>query len=207
MGRKKLTRSFQKLKGSENYREWAREMTSTLQTAELMGHVTGTVTIPTPYSGDSMAADHEEKYEKRQEAIDDWIRRDSQAVGTMGLMCTPIVQLDFKPCRSAKDTWDLLQTRYTPSSKWEVLNTLNAIQYNRSEGVQVMGQKVKDVLEAMHELKITIEDYIVHKTINSLGPELEIYAIILRKRARNENKLPDLSTLLRDLEEEVSMKN
>ncbi len=70
-----------------------------------------------------------------------------------------------------------------------------------------MGQKVKDVLEAMHELKITIEDYIVHKTINSLGPELEIYAIILRQRARNENKLPDLSTLLRDLEEEVSMKN
>jgi len=57
MGRKKLTRSFQKLKGSENYREWAREMTSTLQTAELMGLVTGTVTIPTPYSGDSMAAD------------------------------------------------------------------------------------------------------------------------------------------------------
>jgi len=154
-----------------------------------------------------MAADHEEKYEKRQEAIDDWIRRDSQAVGKMGLMCTPIVQLDFKPCRSAKDTWDLLQTRYTPSSKWEVLNTLNAIQYNKSEGVQAMGQKFKDVLEAMHELKITIEDYIVHKTINSLGPELEIYAIILRERARNENKLPDLSTLLRDLEEEVSMKN
>lgn len=60
---------------------------------------------------------------------------------------------------------------------------------------------MKTVLEELNNIAITIEDYVIIKVINSLGPKFETYITVLNKKACNKKVLPDLDTLLKNLKE------
>ncbi len=101
--------SFEKLKGSDNYKEWAREMTFALRDAGLMSYINGTIRKPVL---DETLKDLE-LIAKKEEAIDTWIQKDDRAVGKLGKMCFKPVQLGFKDHWSAKEAWNFLKERYT----------------------------------------------------------------------------------------------
>lgn len=135
--------AFAKLKGSENYKEWAREMGFALKEAGLMSLVNGDRSRPLEYKKEQKDVllkkdDGEDRIEKREHAIEKWNTNDGKVVGKIGRMCTKTVQMEFKPEWNAKTTWDSLKERYTPqgwSSKWAVLNRLEETTYESSSNV------------------------------------------------------------------------
>lgn len=135
--------AFAKLKGSENYKEWAREMGFALKEAGLMSLVNGDRSRPLEYKKEQKDVllkkdDGEDRIEKREDAIEKWNTNDGKVVGKIGRMCTKTVQMEFKPEWNAKTTWDSLKERYTPqgwSSKWAVLNRLEETTYESSSNV------------------------------------------------------------------------
>lgn len=199
--------SFEKLKGPENYKEWAREMSFALRDAGLMSYVNGTFRKPVL---DETLKDPE-LIAKKEEAIDTWIQKDDRAVDKLGKMCSKPVQLEFKDHWSAKEAWNSLKERYTPvrwSFKWAVLNRLEEARYETSTGIADLERSINVVLEDIEEQNITMKEYVTIKVINSLGPGFETYVTVLNEQARKENKLPDLGGLFKSLkEEELRMKS
>jgi hypothetical protein len=84
--------SFEKLKGANNCKEWARKMSFALKDAGLMGFVTGTTVKPVHDKDEN----NPDRVDKKQKAIDIWLEKDSRAVGKLENMCTRTVQLKFK---------------------------------------------------------------------------------------------------------------
>ena len=76
MAKEDEARTFPKLKGSDNYKEWAREMEFALKQVGLMGLVNGDRIRPLPHTEEQKEAilqkDEDERIEKREEAIEKW---------------------------------------------------------------------------------------------------------------------------------------
>ena len=156
-------RTFDKLKGSENYKEWAREMEFALIDVGLMGLVTGDRIRPLQYTEEQKEAILKKEYgderiKRREEAIEKWDINDGKVVGKIGGMCTKTVQMEFKSGWNAKTTWDSLKKRYTPhgwSSKWALLNRLEETSYAGSIDVPDFGRKMRTILEEIKDQQIT----------------------------------------------------
>lgn len=203
--------AFAKLKGNENYKEWAREMEFALKDAGLMDHINDDdEDQPTEYTKEQKelykrTPEGEDRLERRKEIIKKWKTNDARVVGKIGRMCTKTVQMEFKPEWNAKITWNSLKERYTPqgwSSKWAVLNRLEETTYENSSNVPDFGRKMRTVKEEIKDLNISIDDYVTIKVINSMGSGFETYVTVLNEQARKDKKLPDLDELLKSLEEE-----
>ena len=76
MAKEDEARTFPKLKGSDNYKEWAREMEFALKQVGLMGLVNCDRIRPLPHTEEQKEAilkkDEDERIEKREEAIEKW---------------------------------------------------------------------------------------------------------------------------------------
>ena len=95
--------AFPKLRGSQNYREWARHMTLALKEAELWKIVTGTKKKPVALEAkEDDSEERTEKIEQRLEAISDFEDLEEKAIGKIGKMCINAVQMEFM---SVKETW------------------------------------------------------------------------------------------------------
>lgn len=116
MGNKETEGSyiFVKLKGTENYKEWAREMGFALQDADLETYADGTGKKPKLYieSKITLAAPamplSEQKIEKRQAEVEKWVPNNSRTCGKIGKMCSRSVQQQLKKTWTAKEMWDSL---------------------------------------------------------------------------------------------------
>ena len=80
------TYTFAKLKGTENYKEWAREISFALRDADLISYASGTAVRPDPYTKKERGSVSEEKFEKREADIEKWILNDSRTGGKIGKM-------------------------------------------------------------------------------------------------------------------------
>ena len=117
--------TFTKLKGTENYKVWAREMSFALRDAGLISYANGTAVKPIPYTESECDTVSEEKIEKREADIEKWILNDSRTGGKIGKMCTRAVQQQIKDEWSAKKMWDELKSKYRADGwylKWQILN-------------------------------------------------------------------------------------
>lgn len=120
-------------------------------------------------------------------------------------MCTRAVQQQLKETWTAKEMWEIFQSKYTADgwySKWQILNRLQEASYASSKNMSDFGLTMKTLLEELNDASITIQDHVTVKIINSLGPKFETYVTVLNEKARNKKKLPDLDSLLKSLEEE-----
>lgn len=97
--RNESTGPFSKLKGPEDFKEWAREMGFALQDAGLMSYANGTSAKPKLYREEEKGASNgsaplsDEQIEKREAEVEEWILNDSRTCGKIGRMCTSAVQL------------------------------------------------------------------------------------------------------------------
>ena len=62
--------------------------------------------------------------------------------------------------------------------------------------------RIVKILEEIKELDINMEEMVTIKLMNGLGSSFETYLTMLSQKARDENKLPDLPSLLSNLEDE-----
>lgn len=96
------TYTFSKLKGTENYKEWVREMGFALRGAGLISYANGTSVKPKLHTEDEAhprdgsAPLSEEKIEKREAEVEKWILNDSRTCGKIGKICTKAVQQQLK---------------------------------------------------------------------------------------------------------------
>lgn len=197
--------TFAKLKGTENYKGWAREMSFALRDAGLISYANGTAVKSNLCTKEECASVGEEKIEKREADIEKWILNDSRTGGKIEKMCTRAIQQQIKDEWSAKKMWDELKLKYTADrcySKWQILNRLEEASYASSKNMQDFGLRMKMLLEEVDNLNITIKEWVLIKIINSLGPTFETYDTVLNKKARTEKSLPDLDALVKSLEEE-----
>lgn len=94
--------TFAKIKGIENYKVWAREMSFALRDAGSISYANGTAVKPVPYTESEYATVSEEKIGKREADIEEWILNDSRTGGKIRKMCTRAVQQQIKDEWSAK---------------------------------------------------------------------------------------------------------
>lgn len=92
--------TFAKLKGTENYKVWAREMSFALRDAGLFSYANGTAMKPIPYTESECETVSEEKIEKREADIEKWVLNDSRAGGKIKSYVSNLI---FKP--SIVITW------------------------------------------------------------------------------------------------------
>ena len=197
--------TFAKLKGTENYKEWAREMSFALRDAGLINYASGTALRPDSYTKEERGSVNEENFEKREADIEKWILNDSRTGGKIEKMCTRAVQQQIKDEWSVKKMWDELKSKYIAdgwNSKWQILNRLEEASYASSKNMQDFGLTMKIPLEEVDDLNIVMKEWVLVKIINSLGPTFETYVTVLNEKARTEKTLPDLDALLKSLEEE-----
>ena len=106
--------TFAKLKGTENYKEWAKEMGFALQDAGLESYVDGMCKKPELYTKTKKypAAPavplSEEKIEKRKAEVEKWVLNNSRTCDKIGKMCWRSVQQQLKKTWTAKEMWDNL---------------------------------------------------------------------------------------------------
>ncbi len=109
---------FDKLKRSENYKEWACEMKFALKDVELMSLVIDDRIQSLQYTKEQKKAilkkeDNDERIEKHEEVIEKWNINDDKVVSKIEEMCIKTVQMKFKSEWNAKMTWNSLKKQYT----------------------------------------------------------------------------------------------
>ncbi len=213
MAKEDEARTFPKLKGSDNYKEWAREMTFALRQVELMRLVNDNRIRPLPYTKEQKKAilekDEEVRIEKREEVIEKWDINNEKVVGKIGAMCTRAVQMEFKSEWDAKTTWKSLRKRYTSHEwafKWALLNRLEETSYVNSIDVPDFDRKMRFILEEIKNQGITIEEYVTIKIINSMSSDFDTYVTVLNESVRKKKTLSELDELLQSLKKENRMK-
>lgn len=213
--RKESTGPFPRLKGTENYKDWAREMGFYLQELGLMGHADGTLAKPELYTEEEKGTSNgsapllsDRTIERREEEVEKWRLNDLRTCGKIGLMCTGPVQQQLQflgYTRTAKEMWDHLKANYTVDPrqyKWDILIRLENASYDSSKNMSDFLSTMRNLLEEINEASITMEDLVVFKAINSLGPSFENYVQYIIIKSRIDKKLPDLDCLFAGLEEE-----
>ncbi len=111
---------FAKLKGSENHKDLAREMSFALQDAGLMGHVTGETKQLPEYTDDQLkemgrGLDAQDRVDLCQEARE-WATNNRHTVSKIGAMCIKAVQQEFQVGWNATTCWNsIMETNPTGS--------------------------------------------------------------------------------------------
>ena len=193
---------FAKLTGPDNYKEWSRNMRNALCETGLWRIVTGQIVRPEDAAPSNATA--AERKEHAKELLQ-WIIDDDRSSGKIKKMCVPVVQLQLEDEWSGKKIWEELKTLCQPSAwsnKWVIMDRLQAISLASSKDMQDYEVKTEKIEEEIQQLGITMNEFLVIKTINGLGPRYESWVMLLSQEARKENKLPTLKQLFGHLRQE-----
>lgn len=91
------------------------------------------------------------------------------------------------------------------SKKWsikcDIFNGFKKTNYFSSNDNNNLGVKTVKMLEKIKEWNISIKKMVTIKLINGLSNSFEDYLIILNKKARNNNKLPNLQAFFWNLKD------
>ncbi len=206
MIKKDETCTFFKLKESDNYKEWAREMTFALRQIELMRLVNDDQIQSLLYMKEQkktiLEKNEEVRIEKREEVIEKWDINNEKMMSKIEAMCIRAVQMKFKSEWNAKTTWELLRKRYTSHEwvfKWALLNRLKETSYANSIDVSNFDRKMRFILKEIKNQEITIEEYVMIKIINFMSNEFDTYVTVLNESVRKKKALSELDKLLQSL--------
>lgn len=199
-------RTFSKLKGSDNYKEWACEMTFALRQIELMRLVNDDRIQPLSYTKEQkktiLEKNEEVRIEKREEVIEKWNINNEKMMNKIEAMCIRAVQMKFKSEWDAKTTWKSLRKWYTSHEwvfKWVLLNRLKETSYVNSIDVSDFDRKMRFILKEIKNQEITIEEYVMIKIINFMNSEFDTYVTVLNESVRKKKTLSELDKLLQSL--------
>ncbi len=199
-------RTFSKLKGSDNYKEWACEITFALRQIELMRLVNDDWIRPLSYTKEQkktiLEKNEEVRIEKHEEVIEKWNINNEKMMNKIEAMCIRAVQMKFKSEWDAKTTWKSLRKWYTSHKwvfKWVLLNRLKETSYVNSIDVSDFDRKMHFILKEIKNQEITIEEYVMIKIINFMNSEFDTYVTVLNESVRKKKTLSELDELLQSL--------
>ena len=199
MGKGDNVYKFPKLSGSSNYIEWSRKMKTALMTSGLWHIVDGTEKLPTLPPENSSA---EVKYQASVR-LQQWQTNDSKAHGRINSMCTADMELQIVDQSSAKSAWDKLKIHCSPkgwANKWFVMKRIEDTTLSSSGGtIQAFQARIQKLKEEVNGLNITMDDYFVIKTLNSLDAKFDTTLTVLRHEATKNDKLPALDDIFKTL--------
>lgn len=203
------TFKFAKLTGSKNYKSWERNMIFAMRSLGLYGFVDAEDPYLKPEAPTLEELKEMSRSDKRDYELDknSYNLKNGSLAGRIGGMCEPTIQSLLNAKWDAKETWDFLKKRYSPtgwSHKWEVLNALEQIHYSDCKSASEYGDKFRTALKEVQDLSITMEESVTIKALNNLGSGFDTYLTIVNDKARKEDKLPDLDDLVKAVEEEES---
>ncbi len=203
MIKKDEARTFSKLKESDNYKEWAREMTFALRQIELMRLVNDDRIRSLSYTKEQkktiLEKNEEVRIEKHEEVIEKWDINNEKMMSKIEAMCIRAVQMKFKSEWNAKTTWESLRKRYTSHEwifKWVLLNRLKETSYVNLIDVSDFDRKMRFILKEIKNQEIIIEEYVTIKIINFMSSEFNTYVTILNESVRKKKMLSKLDELL-----------
>ncbi len=206
MIKKDETRTFFKLKRSDNYKEWACEMMFALRQVELMRLVNNDRIQPLSYTKEQkktiLEKNEEVRIEKREEVIEKWNINNEKMMSKIEAMCIRAVQMKFKSEWNAKTTWESLRKQYTSHEwvfKWVLLNRLKETSYANSIDVSDFNRKMRFILKEIKNQEIIIEEYVMIKIINFMNSEFDTYVTVLNESVRKKKTLSELDELLQSL--------
>ena len=169
--------NFAKLRGTNNYQKWQREMTNALM---IEGHW---ILIATPHATPEILEEPvlatmtwKEKRGYREDRTKHAMK-EVQARVAISNKCIPSIKQLLKPEWTAKETWDWLQKRYEPSKshrKWIVLSRLEDLDYAHFKSFADYRIEIEGIMREVEELDITVEDWVDFKIerFALLHPEL-----------------------------------
>ncbi|KAL9042685.1 MAG: hypothetical protein Q9214_003706 [Letrouitia sp. 1 TL-2023] len=213
--------AFEKLKGRENYVKWRGRMSAALNSAKLMGFISGKE-LP-PDNIPDIDPLNPPTFQERMfitQCKKDWKQHhaDKQAcLGKIHLMLADNVEKEVSETKSLydapgvevwdpKDLWEFLETRYTErgwNTKWALINKLkreaNIELYKNPQEYHGAGL---DILRRGRELALTWEEVCTITWLNGFHTKKYELAINLIKASANEtNALPDLATITQRMQE------
>lgn len=205
--------AFKKLLGAENYKEWARQMRYSLESAGLWIHTLSVVENPKPApiileKKDELNDAKVERQEKRMDKILAWTKSNSKCKGYIGRMCAPHIQQEIQAVKTdwlAEDLWKWLKERYTlqnTASKWATIVSMDDLSYANCKNMAEYRSKYYALKASIKEQSITIEDALKIRMLNNLGPAFKTYLTVVNDRMRKDKKLEEDEALFKAIEEE-----
>ncbi|MCJ1224761.1 hypothetical protein MMC12_001406 [Toensbergia leucococca] len=205
------TMTFDKLAGSVNYKQWARNMEIAIKISQLWTFVEGTQLRPPPLV--SKPEDDEERREKvytRAEQIQEVKSNERRAVYTIIDMCTEEIQIELFASKpedgwTAKYLWYHLKTQYTQSgwsTKWKAVVRLLEYDYDKVKSIEKYGFKALDIESELLDLRLTVREVNCILMMNGLGPKFDDFVSILSNEVRNNETVPDTKSMIRRLRQE-----
>ena len=202
---------FQKLQVAENYKQWNRDMIFALQDAKLWDHNMGSARRPTEFK--DTKDDDEDRKEciyQRWGKIRDFDQDVQKIAAKISRICADTVQKEFLAVKTStewdpKKLGDWLKRRYTLqnfASKLNALEKLHGIRRSDLKNVSKYMSRMKEVSAKINNLKISISESVVMHAVNNLDSYFRPYLAILSNNAQEKKKLPTLSELTKNLENE-----
>ena len=205
--------AFKKLLGAENYKEWARQMRYSLESARLWMYTLSVTKNPKPApiilkKEDELDDAKVERQEKRMDKILAWTRSNSKCKGYIGRMCAPHIQQEIQAVKTdwlAKDLWEWLKQRYTlqnTASKWATIVSMDDLSYANCKNMAEYRSKYYALKASIKEQSITIEDALKIRMLNNLSSAFKTYLTVVNDWIRKDKKLEEDETLFKAIEEE-----
>lgn len=200
------TYRFPKLSGPDNYKEWARNMQFALMDAGLWNIVSGDIVKPvedSPQDPPQVQTAAERREFKKE--LDEWVKDDARGKGKIGRMSMSMMQMQIDLDWTSAQTWKHFKEKCSPSgwsNKWAVMNRLEETSYASCKDIPELQVKINKIQEEIKDLEITLEDYITIKVLNGLGEKFETWVTLLSQKARDDSKLPSLTSIFQNLMEE-----
>ena len=183
--------SFQKLQGFKNYKPWAEDFLTALQTISLHKFILPSSDNSAP-SLLSLTAEQMTDIawitaaERREEKHD---RHHANNVRVQALILKTVVASITKEWKSThpNDTspynlWKWLKERYTEGNvtmKWSVITEVEGMNLSNHTNIDQYRSKYYDLAHQIDDLKITLKDALMLKVLNNLGPEYNQFMAVL----------------------------
>lgn len=142
-----------------------------------------------------------------QDRAERWDEMDEKAHGTIGFMCSKAIQLQLKSKWTSHQMMEHLKKICIPtgwSHKLELVSKVEALSLSKCKNITDFRYQLTRLKDEVQQQKITIEEYIVIKAINSLDRRFESGVTCLVQKTRNaqDGKLPDYEVIFENLLQE-----
>lgn len=216
------TYRFAKLRGAENYEQWAKNMKGELMSSDLWVYIKDPESRPEPPALVSRPDDTEERAERvfqRSDRRAAWKAQQNSCIGKIYSQCTFAVQLQIDALKSEtaasqgntsgtptalgdgewtpKELWENIQGICTETRwrvKWDLVQRLGDTQLRAGNKAEARAwiARCLDLRQKFHRHEVTIDELLSILMLNSLPPRFDVVKSIKRNEARESEIVPDM---------------
>lgn len=171
-----------KLQGNLNFSTWKAQLVMLLNGHQLMGHLDGTITAPSPTIIQNNLTVPNPKYQI-------WFSQDQLIQQAMMASVDPTIAPTVATGSSAHKAWELLHTAYASKSHTRIFSLRDQLQNSKkaSKSIAEYLQEVRSLSDALKVVGSPVtDDELVVKILSGLGPEYREISVATRTRLLSE---------------------